>query len=178
MYRKRVVLCAAVLCSIGFGVAINAQNLDGSMLGRAAECAEIGDSLLRLRCYDELFVVGPLQDQIEGKQPRETKVDTPVVPIASGDKQGAEAEFGSERVREAKIRRESPKKISSTIVKVRQKLRGQYVFELANGQIWEQVEVGRTRYRSDVEVTVFKSSFSSYTLDAQGIGRTKVKRIK
>ena len=183
MQTKPMLLVFSLLCCALFGQASFGQDTRSQLLDTAIECARLTDSLLRLRCYDDLFMAEKVPSPsgalvVEPSQVVEqapaVKQPNPVEPWADT----AEDRFGSERVLEAKTRRESPKNITSTIVKLRKKLRGEYVFELANGQIWHQVETDRTRFRSNVAVEIFKSSFASYTLDAKGIGRTKVKRVK
>jgi len=124
------------------------------------ECSDIIDNLQRLTCYDNIFRakdLSPAQQRSEDEQ-----------------------RFGAERivVEPKKAEKITVSEISGTVVELSKKARGEYVFTLDNGQIWQQTEAQRKKFRTGIAVKIRKGSFGSYLLDAGKTGRTKVRRIK
>ncbi len=143
------------------------------------DCGRIENQNARLICYDRLFRVvtkssaadvPPLALSIAAEP--ELVGTEPVTPV------DLQNNFGQERIDRTEQRKVELKELSSTVVKLEKRLRGQYQFTLDNGQIWQQIEAERRQFRSNTEVIIRKAAFGSYWLDAGKQGVTKVKRIQ
>ena len=96
-----------------------------------------------------------------------------------------EESFGLEDVTE-KVRdifRDTPEVIESRVMGDFDGWSGKTVFQLENGQVWEQIEAGKFRYpkgRGENPVLIIrKAMFGSYLLKVDGMGTTiRVKRIR
>ncbi|MCC5885340.1 MAG: hypothetical protein JJT88_02780 [Gammaproteobacteria bacterium] len=64
------------------------------------------------------------------------------------------------------------------MTRLEQRPRGEWVFHLQNGQIWTEIEPGRTRYEEGAEVRISRTLFGSYMLSIKGFRATRVRRLE
>lgn len=117
-----------------------------------------------------------LFDWLEGKVDEEKeKVVAEIIP-GGEDRFGAEEEI---RRRVEKIRPE-PKELISRIIGNFRGWRGNTIFNLENGQVWQQIESDKFVVNlEDPVVTIRKGLVGTYFLKVEGFGsRVKVKRLK
>jgi hypothetical protein len=129
---------------------------------RLAECAALDRDRERLTCYDALA----------GRDPRPDE-DAPTLAERT-----PEENFGVETLPVRIERDDEPvDRIRVEIAALRERPRGELVFELANGQRWTQVEVERARYREGETVTIERTRFGAYMLRGERGGSSRVRRI-
>lgn len=123
-------------------------------------CAIIKDDQLRLACYDER---APIVEQ-EVEQ-RVEKIDQQRVAQQTSRSQ----DFDFKRGRQP---------ITAKIVELAQKIRGQWILTLDNGQVWTEVESGRKHYHVGQTVDIKPGFMNSHTLTIESIGSGKFKRVR
>ncbi|MDZ7668008.1 MAG: hypothetical protein U5Q16_00795 [Gammaproteobacteria bacterium] len=139
-----------------YGFVANAS-ADGEAGLRAEleRCGRIPESSARLRCYDDL-----LDNAASGEQRFGGDSITMPAPQPSDD--------GRDDVEE----------IESSIERLERRPRGEYVFHLANGQVWTEIASGRTRYRTGLEVKIERTPLGAYMLSTPAGRATRVRRIE
>jgi hypothetical protein len=127
-----------------------------------ARCAEVADNLERLTCYDRQ------------NPPRQTSA-----PRAADDGFGANADIKRKQAASDPTMPREPEHITAKVVRVSEARPGETQFELANGQVWQQVE-----HRLDLiadtgdEITINRGAFGSYFLVGKSRLSTRVKRVR
>lgn len=189
--RGRILALATGL-ALGFGGQASADGI--------AACAAIEAATERLACFDRLADAVPdapeppaiRPDPKAEKRTQPTQAPTlanpdPAERINAADSQSAERsadappardddEFGFEFKRTA----EGPDRIVARVVGEFRGWNGDTVFELDNGQVWEQVNKQRFRYSGpDRTVEIRRASFGSFLLSPEGLNRrVRVARVE
>jgi hypothetical protein len=166
--RRVVAAIAAIMTLASLSV-----SADDSM--RAfVKCQEKQDDQARLACYDRLasalLELGPaasLSPAVAGTRPEP--------PPAGAQAAGPEAEFGAQQARDGAL-----ESITAKVIGGFAGWSGDTVFDLDNGQVWQQSNPGRFEYAgSDRAVTIRRAAFGSFLLSPEGLNRSiRVKRIK
>lgn len=142
-----------------------ASGVDGELRAQLRNCLEIPSALRRLDCFDRLA-----RESVGGGHEISS---APSDPSADGSRDAAGAR--------PPPRTETPnpnQAIRSTLTRLEQRPRGEWVFHLRNGQIWTEIEPGRTRYEEGSEVRITRTLFGSYMLSVEGIRATRVRRLQ
>lgn len=171
--RRRAWLCSAALFLLSAAPgAEEAVDATQALL----KCLELRDPQQRLACYDRMastvIELGlTLPDDIAeaaGAPAATAAAPTATVPTPK-------EEFGLELKREAEI-----DSISANVVGGFAGWGADTVFELDNGQVWQQSAAGRFEYAGpDRRVTIRRAAFGSFLLSPEGLNRTvRVQRIK
>lgn len=97
-----------------------------------------------------------------------------------GDRAAAEHAFGGEDVHEAAPAAPAPEvgAISASIDRLQSRPFGERVFHLSNGQVWTELEPGRSRYRPGMAVTIERTTFGGYVLSTEGGRPSRVRRLE
>lgn len=142
------------------------------------KCLELRDPDARLACYDRMAVaVVELGLALPGSSA--PAVGAAVAAAAPADAAapapGPEQEFGLEEERAAAV-----DSVKAGVIGGFRGWSGDTVFELDNGQVWQQTEAGRYEYSGeDREVIITRGFLGSFSLQAEGLNRTvRVKRVK
>jgi hypothetical protein len=133
-----------------------------SMLER---CAAIDSDAQRLACYDGLS--GSLSSTGAGQTPPHSDGSV------GGDGFGLRKPLPPPTREDAKAQA-----ITSSIEEIRRRPRGEHIFVLTNGQVWTELEVGRSRYREGMEVTIERTLLGAYMLSTPGGRAARVRRIE
>lgn len=154
--RRSVGGVALLVAGVGCALGANASS-EGEVSLRAdlERCGRIAESRARLRCYDDLLDNGPSGEQRFGGD----SISAPV-PEPSVDS------------------REDLERIESTIERLERRPRGEYVFHLANDQIWTEISAGRTRYRTGIDVKIERTPLGGYMLSTDSGRATRVRRLR
>jgi len=190
MLNRKCTTGVLLIFSLCFANSVSAQP--------AGDCARLADDQRRLACYDALFRKEPGKPNptaIQAVQTQEvqtapiaaeaasdtTLVNTPVKPVVKTAEPKAPT-FGSEQLKTERNPRVKSVKtrdtISSLVTRVSKRPRGEYVFELENGQIWTQITIGWIKVSVNDRVTIVKRRLGGYTLRSRGGVSTKVRRVK
>lgn len=154
--------------------------------GAFMRCLEIQDDKARLACYDrlarevvELGVPGarrtaPAAAAAAGAASA-TAVDAQEAPASSGARAPEDA-FGKPQ----KTPGDVLDSISANVVGGFSGWSGDTVFELDNGQVWEQSGMGRYEYAGeDRKVVIERALFGSFMLSPEGLNRSvRVRRLE
>lgn len=154
--------------------------------GAFMRCLEIQDDTARLACYDrlarevvELGVPGarrtaPAAAAAAGAASA-TAVDAQEAPASSGARAPEDA-FGKPQ----KTPGDVLDSISANVVGGFSGWSGDTVFELDNGQVWEQSGMGRYEYAGeDRKVVIERALFGSFMLSPEGLNRSvRVRRLE
>jgi hypothetical protein len=124
------------------------------------QCAAKADDRARLACFDVLTAGMRRAGQSEKPSP--------------------EARFGSGTLppQPAQDEEAEVRSVTATLVGLRQRPYGEHVFHLSNGQVWSEIEAGRSRYRTGVEVEIRRTAFGGYMLSTDAGRATRVRRIE
>ncbi|NGP52963.1 hypothetical protein [Thioalkalivibrio sp. XN8] len=139
------------------------------------ECLELRDPTERLACYDRMAVAviefGLALPEAAGE--RGAPAAAAAAPAAPAPT--PEEEFGLEQERAAETA-----SIKAGVVGGFQGWTGDTVFELDNGQVWQQTGTGRYEYSGqDRAVIITRGFLGSFSLQPEGLNRTvRVQRIK
>ncbi len=129
-------------------------------------CLEIPSALRRLDCFDRLArsTVNdtPTVSRGTATPPENGRSDDGVTGPHAGPTPGPSAD----------------RTIRSSLKRLEQRPRGEWVFHLQNGQIWTEIEPGRARYEEGAEVRISRTLFGSHMLSAEGIRSTRVRRLE
>ncbi len=115
-------------------------------------CAIIKDDQLRLACYDERAPI--VEQEVEQR-------------VAQQISRSQDFFFKRDR-----------QPITAKIVELAQKIRGQWILTLDNGQVWTEVESGRKRYHVGQTVNIKPGFMNSHTLTIESTGSGKFKRVQ
>ena len=190
----------SVLIAAGYTFSVDAQTMEE----RLAECSEIQVSLIRLQCYDRL-ATAPDKPQIKqstkAKQSTRAKKSSRVRKrlgrnkdqqqeqtsdqSTAGDEQESSASgnetqsgFGDETIPNTDSDPEAGQ-ITSRIIGEFKGWSGETVFELENGQVWQQSSNGLLIVRlTNPKVTIKKARFA-YKLSVEGYNSSvSVRKIR
>ena len=139
----------AFFASCGWVVFLSSARAD-------TNCAPIKSDVERLGCYDRLY------------QPKSAKE---VEPIPSSE--ASDDSFGKEMIEVA----DPITGIESVIKSITVQPFGERVFRLENGQVWREIEAGRSRFKKNMQVEIVRTAFGTYQLKAGKGRRTKVRRL-
>jgi hypothetical protein len=165
--RRRGLLLAA--CALGAGsLPARAQSVPASLL----TCATEVDDARRLACYDR-DMARELAHQVSQPQ-------------TGSPPPNPEAEFGlTARVRRKPVEEpasERPamlRKLVAAVAKVSSNAAGRAVFELANGQVWEQTQdVAGFYLNSSDSVTITAGALKSYWASVDSRPPVRVRRVR
>jgi hypothetical protein len=194
MSRTTIFVCLAILLG---AAPIQAAEESDSAASAFIKCARIASDGQRLLCYDrlatELIELGlnsrgglptaqPLPQAPTAGATADTgssSVQTPAADQPAPEATAAASpvdKFGAERVEDDT----NLKKIQSRFVGDFTGWDGKTVFELENGQVWQQAESGRFTYRAvNPMITIKRGFLGSYILTVDDMNTTvRVKRIK
>lgn len=166
------------------------------VLGATPEqCARIADDARRLACYDAVFrphdtpvtaedVAGTAEDVAGTAEDVANPTDVPSVPVPSQPAAApapseAPTGLGAEDVRAREPRSDQqPQPVRAHIAAIEVRAYGRLVFELDNGQAWQQIEADGRYFRVGAEVTVERAGLSGYRLIAENGVSTRVSRVR
>lgn len=194
MSRTIIFVCLAILLG---AAPLQAAEESNSAASAFIKCARIASDGQRLLCYDrlatELIELGlnsrgglPTAQPLPQGSTEAATADTgsPSVQTPAADQAAPEAtaavspvdKFGAERVEDDT----NLKKIQSRFVGEFTGWDGKTVFELENGQVWQQAESGRFTYRAvNPMITIKRGFLGSYILTVDDMNTTvRVKRVK
>jgi len=194
MSRTTIFVCLAMLLG---AAPIQAAEESNSAASAFIKCARIASDGQRLLCYDrlatELIELGlnsrgglptaqPLPQASTAGATADagsSSVQTPAADQPAPEATAAASpvdKFGAERVEDDT----NLKKIQSRFVGEFTGWDGKTVFELENGQVWQQAESGRFTYRAvNPMITIKRGFLGSYILTVDDMNTTvRVKRIK
>ena len=86
--------------------------------------------------------------------------------------------LGSEEIPAKRKQSKTRQNITTFVTKVSKRPRGEYVFELDNGQTWTQISARWIKVVKDDRITILKRSLGGYTLRTSGGASTPVRRVK
>jgi len=72
----------------------------------------------------------------------------------------------------------SEEAITAKIDRVEERIHGERIFYLSNGQVWEEVNAGRGRYPTNTPVRIERAALGSFLLRADGLPASRVRRIR
>ena len=167
MLKTRATACLLAFVLAGHGALATAQD----MIANMRECATQQDDARRLACYDKQFRLG-------ANPPSQPKTATEPAPV---DAATADQRFGMNgQVERNNPGAQPPKldKLTSRVAAVSHRPRGEAVFKLENGQVWEEAE-GETPIELKVgdTVTINAGVMGAYWLFGSS-GSVRVKRAR
>jgi len=184
MFLRRNAFLAVALSSVLVSPVL-AQDLPQSIM----DCAAIQPESNRLACFDrEVARHKPVPATVAPTQvaPVASAPATPVV--AATPPQNAktkEDEFGvsgqlARKRKEAEQKTEAPlAELRAAIVKIRTKAYGERVFELDNGQVWEELEKKYAlSIKAGEQVHIKQGAIGSFFLLADSGATTRVRRVR
>jgi hypothetical protein len=144
------------------------------------KCLELSDPAERLACYDRMAVAAvELGLTLPG-----AGSTAPAVAVASGAVATAPQAGTATAVEDFGLEQEKAQQalqsVTANVVGGFRGWSGETVFELDNGQVWEQAGSGRYEYSGEDRAVVIERGFlGSFSLKPEGLNRTvRVKRIK
>lgn len=159
---RRVIAGLAVLLWPSIATAFTAASLEQQV----RDCAAIAERESRLDCFDAM-ASGILAEHGEpaasDAASREPDSHTAASPRRSSEPEPPPAE---------------PGRVEAQIERVAQQPRGERVFFLSNGQIWQELEAGRARYRKGMTVTVERTTLGGYILSTDSGRATRVRQLQ
>ena len=184
----------SVLIAAGYTYPVDAQTMEEKL----AECSEIRVSLIRLQCYDRL-ATAPNKSQTKqstkakkssrvrkrlGRNKNQQQEQASDQSTAREEQESSESGnetqsgFGDETISNADSDPE-PGQITSRIIGEFGGWNGETVFELENGQVWQQSSNGLLIVKlTNPRVTIKKARFS-YKLSVEGYNASvSVRKIK
>ena len=146
-----------------------------SMAPALMACSLIADESQRLKCYDKLaFVVFRGEPATDAAQT--TPPDSPAA-FAADELFGKEQSDATAMV-EALFGARVPDTLQTEIAEARQNAYGKWILQLANGQIWMQLDSRSLRLRAGEAVEISAASSGSFLLVKASGGRSiRVKRL-
>ena len=139
------------------------------------KCLETQHDQARLACYDRL--ASALVELGPGASVSPTVVPAhPEPPHVGAHAAGPENEFGDER----QAHDDALASITANVIGGFAGWNADTVFELDNGQVWQQSTSGRFEYAGpDRTVTIRRAAFGSFLLSPEGLNRSvRVRRVE
>lgn len=151
-----------------------------------SRCIMLTNAGLRLDCYDALFLPENVrQESVEQEKPALKEKPLP----GSGNEAARTSkepiqreeieknqEFGKEQLKPERTNK-GIERIVAQLVKVTRRARGEYVFELDNGQVWVQSSPKWFKAEPGDPVTISKYRMGGYSLRNKGGASTRVRRL-
>ncbi len=134
---------------LGLTVTAGVSAQSSAIVDRLERCGGIGDDVRRLACFDALAAE---------LRPGRPEHDPALVQEESADA-GDEA-------------------IAATIRRLEKRPFGEYVFHLSNGQVWTELEPGRARYRTGLEIRIESTVLGGHVLTTEAGRATRVRRLE
>jgi hypothetical protein len=162
-----------------------AQELPQSVLA----CSDIQPDSNRLACFDrEIARHKSVSGNVAPTQVAPAQAVPPPPTVATMPPQNAKAkedEFGvsgqlARKRKEAEAKVETPlAELRAAVLKVKDKAYGERVFELDNGQIWEEIEKKNAlSIKAGQQVRITPGAIGSYFLTADSGATTRVRRVR
>ena len=149
-------------------------------LSDAAECARIGDSQLRLSCYDTVFRESPADRSDTGIAAEDPAKMVPAEPGSKSEPNStAVAGLGAEQLQQPPV-----ESVEARLIDDFTGWNGRTVFRLDNGQVWQQTRNYIRDYKpprplQQAKVTISRGLMGSYNMRVEGVKRiVQVKRVK
>lgn len=152
------------------------------------KCLELKDPTERLACYDRMAVaaveLGLTLPGASGAPAAPAAATGAVAAAASSTTPAPAATRRADAAEDFGLEQEKAQQaleaITAKVVGGFRGWTGETVFELDNGQVWEQAGSGRYEYSGEDRAVVIERGFlNSFSLKPQGLNRTvRVKRIK
>lgn len=179
MYRRTTGMMALLLAA---GLAPAAE---GS-LDDARSCAQVQDSLQRLVCYDRLFPPAPSADATRPAAPATGVPATPgTTPAPAPAMPDQESLFGAESLKRpvgGSDADKAPRSLTATVSQVRQTRPNVFRVTLANGQVWQQMDMDSTFHvEAGDTVEIDRGRMGGYRMARTsngGSGWVRVNRLK
>lgn len=152
---------------------------DPPLAGHPSECSRLDADAARLACYDRHF-----PRATAGAPPAAPAPAVPVSGAAASTAAEREALFGlDETVRRNRGERPAsadvPQRIESAVTRLDALEPGRQRVTLANGQVWEQVELASGfQPRVGETVSVRQASLNSYLMRARTGGAVRARRLR
>ena len=135
-------------------------------------CKKIIDREERLQCFDGLDFT-KFEKQLHGSK-------------SAGRQRSADNDFGAGDLAKSKKKstEDAPRTLTAGLLEVGKTRSGKYLFVLANGQMWRQIQADTSRLLipkklDGIKVVIQRRSLGSHTLKLEGKPRSvKVKRIR
>ncbi len=151
-----------------------------------SRCIMLTNAGLRLDCYDALFLPENVREEsVEQEKPAPKEKPLP----GSGNETARTSkepiqrqeieeyqEFGKEQLKPERTNK-GTERIAAQLVKVTRRARGEYVFELDNGQVWVQSSPKWFKAEPGDPVTISKFRMGGYSLRNKGGASTRVRRL-
>jgi len=154
-----------------------------------SRCIMLANAGLRLDCYDALFLPENVREEsVEQEKPAlkekprpgsgNEAVRTSKEPIQREEIEENQ-EFGKEQLKPERTKKRTGRteSIAAQLVKVTRRARGEYVFELDNGQVWVQSSPKWFKAEPGDPVTISKFRMGGYSLRNKGGASTRVRRL-
>ena len=162
-----------------------AEDLPQSVL----DCSSIQQDSNRLACFDrEVARHKPVSGSVASTQVTPAQAMPPAPVVATTPPQSAktkEDEFGvtgqlARKRKEAEVKTNvALVELRAAVVKVRTKYYGEHVFELDNGQVWEEPQKKNAlNIKAGEQVRITQGAMGSYFLLADSGATTRVRRVK
>jgi hypothetical protein len=132
-------------------------------------CAEVSQAEVRLDCFDGLAA------GLRGVAvPAPSSAATPDRPTLQPP-----SDFGRDSLPTTRATDGEPtiEAIDAVVTAVRRRPRGEYVFELSNGQTWTELSPGRGRYEAGISVRIERTTLGGYMLSTPTARATRVRRL-
>lgn len=173
--KKFVLLLSSIV--INLTASVSYAKSDSGLLLSLTDCATISNNNARLACFDKLapkHVKQPIVD----KPKAQVVAVVPLIDAKKSVEQKNIDNFAKEHLKKSNAE-EGPSSLFSTVTKVKQLLRGQWVIDLKNGQKWQQTDTARIKFKIGNKIRLDKGAMGSIYLYKDGSQRNiKVKRLK
>jgi hypothetical protein len=145
-----------------------------------SRCILLTNAGLRLDCYDALFLPENVREEsVEQEKPLpgsgNEAARTSKEPIQREEIEDYQ-EFGKEQLKSERTKKRT-ESITAQLVKMTRRTRGEYVFELDNGQVWVQSSPKWFKAEPGDPITISKFRMGGYSLRNKGGASTRVRRL-
>jgi hypothetical protein len=177
-------LSLAALCCLGIASAV-AQEVPQTIV----DCVDLKRDAARLACFDREVAqltqrpAGVASTPIAPTPP--APIATPVAPTpqpsaaVKNDDFGMSGDLARKRAATQKDVEKPAESIEATLTKVTAKPYGELVFELDNGQVWQQLEAKKNfEIKEGTKVRIKKGAMGSFFLIADSGIATRAKRVR
>lgn len=187
MFLTGKTLPLAALCCLGIASAV-AQEVPQTIL----DCTDLKRDAARLACFDREVAQLTQRPASVASTPTSpappappAPIATPVVPAQQANVAPKNDEFGMSgdiARKRAAVQPEVEKpadSIEATLTKLTSRPYGELVFELDNGQVWQQLETKKNfEIKEGSKVRIKKGAMGSYFLIADSGVATRAKRVR